>query len=100
VQIASHARQFGQALRETMGLADRVKKYVDTHQPWELAKKAGTEDLVDKLTVMVAKLAPRTMEFGVTEGMVLAAGHADEKAKPGIVVLEPFPGELPGKGVC
>ena len=32
------------------------------------------EDLEGKLTVMVANLAPRKMRFGVSEGMVLAAG--------------------------
>lgn len=32
------------------------------------------EDLVGKLTVMVANLAPRKMRFGLSEGMVLAAG--------------------------
>jgi methionyl-tRNA synthetase len=54
------------------------------------------EDLVGKLTVMVANLAPRKMKFGVSEGMVLAANHADEKANPGVYVLEPWPGAVPG----
>ena len=49
-----------------------------------------------KLTVLVANLAPRKMKFGVSEGMVLAASHADEKAQPGVYVLEPFPGAQPG----
>ena len=53
-------------------------------------------DLVGKLTVVVANLAPRKMKFGVSEGMVLAASHADEKAHPGIYVLEPWPGAQPG----
>jgi methionyl-tRNA synthetase len=53
-------------------------------------------DLQGKLTVMVANLAPRKMKFGVSEGMVLAASHADEKAQPGIYVLEPWPGAQPG----
>ena len=57
------------------------------------------EDLVGKLTVMVANLAPRKMKFGVSEGMVLAASHADEKAEPGIFVLEPGPGAQPGMRV-
>lgn len=57
------------------------------------------EDLVGKLTVMVANLAPRKMKFGVSEGMVLAASHADEKNNPGIYVLEPFPGAQPGMRV-
>ena len=47
------------------------------------------EDLEGKLTVLVANLAPRKMKFGISEGMVLAASHADEKAHPGIFVLEP-----------
>ncbi|MBS0302432.1 MAG: methionine--tRNA ligase subunit beta, partial [Proteobacteria bacterium] len=54
------------------------------------------EQLAGKLTVVVANLAPRKMKFGVSEGMVLAASHADEKAHPGIYVLEPFPGAQPG----
>ncbi|WP_119154554.1 methionine--tRNA ligase [Caldimonas tepidiphila] len=57
------------------------------------------EQLVGKLTVMVANLAPRKMKFGISEGMVLAASHADEKANPGIYVLEPFPGAQPGMRV-
>ena len=54
------------------------------------------EDLVGKFTVMVANLAPRKMKFGVSEGMVLAGSHADEKAHPGLYVLEPWPGATPG----
>ena len=52
--------------------------------------------LTGKLTVLVANLAPRKMKFGISEGMVLAAGHADEKAHPGIYLLEPFAGAMPG----
>jgi methionyl-tRNA synthetase len=54
------------------------------------------EDLIGKMTVMVANLAPRKMKFGLSEGMVLAASHADEKAHPGLYVLEPWPGAVPG----
>jgi methionyl-tRNA synthetase len=57
------------------------------------------EQLAGKLTVMVANLAPRKMKFGLSEGMVLAASHADEKAHPGIFVLEPWPGAQPGMRV-
>ncbi|WP_026638892.1 methionine--tRNA ligase [Bordetella petrii] len=57
------------------------------------------EDLVGKLTVMVANLAPRKMKFGVSEGMVLAASHADEGVDAGIYVLEPWPGAQPGMRV-
>ncbi len=53
------------------------------------------EDLVGRLTVMVANLAPRKMRFGLSEGMVLAAGpggsdlwilNPDEGSKPGMRV--------------
>ena len=54
------------------------------------------EQLVGKLTVMVANLAPRKMKFGLSEGMVLAASHADDKAHPGLFVLEPHAGAVPG----
>jgi methionyl-tRNA synthetase len=57
------------------------------------------EDLVGKLTVMVANLAPRKMKFGISEGMVLAASAADEKSNPGIYVLNPWPGAEPGMRV-
>ena len=58
-----------------------------------------SEDLEGKLTVLVANLAPRKMKFGVSEGMVLAASHADEKAVPGVFVLEPHTGAQPGMRV-
>ncbi len=54
------------------------------------------EDLIGKLTVVVANLAPRKMKFGVSEGMVLAASAMDEKADPGLYILEPWPGAQPG----
>jgi methionyl-tRNA synthetase len=57
------------------------------------------EQLVGKLTVMVANLAPRKMKFGMSEGMVLAASATDEKAEPGLYVLEPDSGAKPGMRV-
>lgn len=53
------------------------------------------QQLIGKLTVAVVNLAPRKMRFGLSEGMVLAAGpggnelwilHPDEGAKPGMLV--------------
>ncbi|MEI2744919.1 MAG: methionine--tRNA ligase [Burkholderiales bacterium 68-10] len=64
-----------------------------------IASAYQPEQLKGKLTVLVANLAPRKMKFGVSEGMVLAASHADEKAQPGIHVLEPWPGAQPGMRV-
>jgi methionyl-tRNA synthetase len=63
-----------------------------------IASAYQPEQLVGKLTVMVANLAPRKMKFGVSEGMVLAASHADDKGA-GIYVLEPVAGAQPGMRV-
>jgi methionyl-tRNA synthetase len=57
------------------------------------------EQLVGKFTVMVANLAPRKMKFGLSEGMVLAASGADEKADAGLYILEPWPGAKAGMRV-
>ena len=64
-----------------------------------IASAYKPEDLIGKHTVMVANLAPRKMKFGISEGMVLAASHSDEKTQPGIYVLEPLPGAMPGMRV-
>ncbi len=52
-----------------------------------IASMYKPEELVGQLTVLVANLAP---------GMVLAASHGDEKANPGIYILNPWPGAQPG----
>ncbi|RAR61470.1 MULTISPECIES: methionine--tRNA ligase [Halomonadaceae] len=56
------------------------------------------EALEGHLTVMVANLAPRKMRFGVSEGMVLAAGTPSDK-NAGIYLLEPHAGAEPGQRV-
>jgi methionyl-tRNA synthetase len=53
------------------------------------------EDLEGKLTVMVANLAPRKMRFGVSEGMVLAAGPGGQE----LFILSPDDGAIPGMKV-
>ena len=52
-------------------------------------------DLEGRLTVMVANLAPRKMRFGVSEGMVLAAGSGDDE----LYILSPDSGAKPGMRV-
>lgn len=52
-------------------------------------------DLEGKLTIMVANLAPRKMKFGISEGMVLAAGPGGSE----IYLLEPHSGSTPGMRV-
>jgi methionyl-tRNA synthetase len=53
------------------------------------------EDLVGRLTPVVANLAPRKMKFGLSEGMVLAASGDG----PGIFLLAPDSGAQPGMRV-
>jgi methionyl-tRNA synthetase len=50
------------------------------------------EQLIGRLTVMVANLAPRKMKFGLSEGMVLAASGDT----PGLFILSPDSGAQPG----
>lgn len=77
-------------LRLTLSLGDSERQVLSgikaAYQP---------EELIGKLTVVVANLAPRKMKFGVSEGMVLAAGpggkdiwliEADTGAKAGMKV--------------
>ena len=52
------------------------------------------EDLKGKLVVMVANLAPRKMRFGISNGMVLAAGNGE-----GIWVISPESGAKAGDKV-
>lgn len=51
--------------------------------------------LVGRLTVMVANLAPRKMRFGMSEGMVMAAGPGGKD----IFLLSPDSGAQPGHQV-
>jgi len=53
------------------------------------------EQLLGRLTVMVANLAPRKMKFGLSEGMVLAAGPGGRD----IFLLKPDEGAQPGMRV-
>ncbi len=53
------------------------------------------KDLEDRLTVVVANLAPRKMKFGLSEGMVLAAGPGGKE----LWILAPDAGARPGMRV-
>ena len=54
--------------------------------------------LIGRLTVMVANLAPRKMKFGMSEGMVLAASDTDGQTA-GLYILSPDTGAQPGMRV-
>jgi methionyl-tRNA synthetase len=90
IVAADHVEGADKLLRLTLSLGDENKQVFagikSAYQP---------QDLVGKLTVMVANLAPRKMRFGVSEGMVLAAGPGGKE----LFLLEPHPGAKPGMQV-
>ena len=87
---AEHVEKANKLLRLELDLGG------ETRQVFAGIKSAyQPEDLEGKLTVMVANLAPRKMRFGVSEGMVLAAGPGGEE----IWILEPHEGAQPGMKV-
>jgi len=92
IAAAEHVDGADKLLRLTLDLGD----YGGQRQVFAGIKSAyQPEDLVGKLTVVVANLAPRTMRFGVSEGMVLAAGPGGKE----IFLLEPHAGAKPGMQV-
>jgi methionyl-tRNA synthetase len=87
---AEHVEGADKLLRLTLDIGNETRNVFagikSAYQP---------EDLEGKLTVMVANLKPRKMRFGISEGMVLAAGpggkdlwvlHPDDGAQPGMRV--------------
>tara|TARA_R110002153_G_scaffold5044_3_gene23519 strand:- start:22857 stop:24887 length:2031 start_codon:yes stop_codon:yes gene_type:complete len=87
---AEHVEKADKLLRLELDLGG------DTRQVFAGIKSAyAPEDLEGKLTVMVANLAPRKMRFGMSEGMVLAAGPGGED----LWILQPHEGAQPGMKV-
>jgi methionyl-tRNA synthetase len=90
IVAADHVEGADKLLRLTLSLGEEQR------QVFAGIKSAyRPEQLVGKLTVMVANLAPRKMRFGVSEGMVLAAGPGGKD----IFLLEPHAGAVPGMQV-
>ena len=84
---AEHVEGADKLLRLTLDLGG------ETRNVFAGIKSAyAPEDLEGRLTVMVANLAPRKMKFGVSEGMVLAAGPGGSE----LFVLSPDDGAVPG----
>jgi methionyl-tRNA synthetase len=88
------------AAQEVKGADKLLQLTVDlggeTRQVFAGIKSAyGADELVGKLTVLVANLQPRKMRFGMSEGMVLAAGPGGKD----IWLLSPDAGARPGMRV-
>ncbi|PSV16793.1 methionine--tRNA ligase [Photobacterium kishitanii] len=86
---------------EAVPKADKLLKFQldiggEMRQVFSGIKSAYTpEELVGKMTVMVANLKPRKMKFGMSEGMILAAGPGGKD----LWILEPHEGAQPGMRV-
>ena len=86
---------------EAVPKADKLLKFQldiggEMRQVFSGIKSAYTpEELVGKMTVMVANLKPRKMKFGMSEGMILAAGPGGKD----LWILEPHDGAQPGMRV-
>ena len=92
---AEHVEKADKLLRLELALDDKEGQG-EVRQVFAGIKSAyQPEDLVGKLTVMVANLAPRKMRFGMSEGMVLAAGPGGED----LWILNPEDGAQPGMRV-
>ena len=87
---AEHVEKADKLLQLTLDIGD------ETRNVFAGIKSAyAPEDLVGKLTVMVANLKPRKMRFGMSEGMVLAAGPGGKD----LWILNPDDGAQPGMKV-
>lgn len=69
IEKAEHVEEADKLLRLTLSLGDEKRQVLAG-----IKSAYSPEDLEGRLTVMVANLKPRKMRFGVSEGMVLAAG--------------------------
>ena len=87
---AAHVEGADKLLQLTLDLGG------ETRNVFAGIKSAYTpEQLEGRLTVMVANLAPRKMRFGLSEGMVLAAGPGGKE----LFLLSPDEGAQPGMRV-
>jgi methionyl-tRNA synthetase len=90
ISKAEHVEGADKLLQLTLDLGG------ETRNVFAGIKSAYTpESLEGKLTVMVANLAPRKMRFGLSEGMVLAAGPGGKE----LFILHPDAGAEPGMRV-
>jgi methionyl-tRNA synthetase len=84
---AEHVAGADKLLKLTLDLGDETRTvFAGIKSAYDPAQ------LIGRLTVVVANLAPRKMKFGVSQGMVLAASGSE----PGLYLLSPDSGAKPG----
>ena len=96
---AGHVEGAEKLIRLSLDVAETENGQMRPRQVFAGIKSAyDPTQLIGRLTVMVANLAPRKMKFGLSEGMILAASDTTG-ATPGIFLLAPDSGAQPGMRV-
>ena len=96
---AGHVEGAEKLIRLSLDIGETENGQMRPRQVFAGIKSAyDPAQLIGRMTVMVANLAPRKMKFGLSEGMILAASDADGKT-PGIFLLAPDDGAQPGMRV-
>jgi methionyl-tRNA synthetase len=96
---AGHVEGADKLIRLSLDIGETENGQMRPRQVFAGIKSAyDPAQLVGRLTVMVANLAPRKMKFGLSEGMVLAASDATG-ATAGLYLLSPDSGAQPGMRV-
>ena len=86
IENAEHVEGADKLLKLTLDIGEKRQVFAGIKTAY------APEDLIGRLTVMVANLKPRKMKFGTSEGMVLAAGPGGSD----IWLLAPDSGATPG----
>jgi methionyl-tRNA synthetase len=90
VAAAAHVEGADKLIQLTLDLGDGERNVFAG-----IKSAYAPESLVGRLVVVVANLAPRKMRFGLSQGMVLAAGPGGKE----IFLLSPDSGAVPGMQV-
>ena len=91
IVAAEHVAEARKLLKLTLSLGGDHRKQVFAG----IKAAYEPEKLVGRLVIMVANLKPRQMKFGLSEGMVCAAGEGGEE----VFLLSPDDGARPGQRV-
>jgi len=91
IEKAEHVEGADKLLRLTLDIGDEKRNVFSGIK----SAYPNPAELEGRLTMMIANLKPRKMRFGISEGMVMAAGPGGEE----IYLLSPDSGAKPGQRI-
>lgn len=91
IEKAEHVEGADKLLRLTLDIGDEKRNVFSGIK----SAYPNPAELEGRLTMMIANLKPRKMRFGISEGMVMAAGPGGEE----IYLLSPDSGAIPGQRI-